>query len=95
MALRGVRAKMRGDARRFGKLWGTYMLMAGINPVDRDVKSRPPEEDSLFKEISGYAQDIDLPEDYERLRLVLDLIEEGEGLHPVDWGDRQVSETVS
>jgi len=64
-----------GDSRWFGKLWGTYALLAKIDLSDGGIRSCLRPGTSLFEEMNDFAQDCDVPSDYDRLMLVLDLVE--------------------
>jgi hypothetical protein len=76
-AVRLIRAKPRGYAKRFGRLWGLYALMADINPRGRNLKTRAVAAGPLFKEIDGFAQDCDEARDHDRLLQILSLFEQG------------------
>ncbi|MDY6988021.1 MAG: NTP transferase domain-containing protein [Thermodesulfobacteriota bacterium] len=64
-----------GGSRWFGKLWGTYALLAKIDLAEGGIRSRVRPGSSLFEEMNEFAQDCDVPSDYDRLMLLLDLFE--------------------
>jgi hypothetical protein len=72
---REARSGILWGSRWFGKLWWTYALLAKIDLADGGVRSCLRPDNVLFEEMNEFAQDCDVPSDYDRLMFVLDLVE--------------------
>ena len=66
-----MRGRRPSQARKYGKLWGLYLTISGIDPFGGPDYKWPENKTGEFIQLDDITRDIDSPDDYHDLQTLL------------------------